>query len=112
MANSNNRAQPIYFQQGGRIFKWIIVWGPLLGGVIHQILMGFFGRSAIYVFVPPTYIYPLVSVAYQWWFLLVVGAATLFILAYWDRPKRVTQHLSVPVYLYLLFLLMLVKPIF
>jgi hypothetical protein len=99
------------WKQPGKIIKTIIVLMPLLGGVVHQILMFFFDRSAIYVFVPPTYIYPLVALSYQWWILLVFGA-TLLILPFRARPRRVTQHLSLPVYLYLLFLLMLVKPIF
>jgi len=47
------------------LLKLILVWAPIVGGVVHQFLMLFLGIDGIYVFVnPPGVVYPLVSVEY------------------------------------------------
>lgn len=96
-----------------RLLKGLLVWGPLLGGLVHQLLMNFLGRPAIYIFVPPGYIYPLVSLSWQWWVLLVMASGLISLLSHTssNRPRHVTNRFVVPFYLYLLFLLLLVKPV-
>jgi hypothetical protein len=72
--------------------------------------MYFFEIESIYVFLdPPGYVYPLVSLEFAWWLVLTMTTAILCLLAYIGRlrPRRMVY----PLYLYLLFLLILVKPV-
>ena len=92
------------------IIKQAILWFPIMVGVIHQFLM-FLGVSRrIYVFVnPPEYIYPFVTLEFQWWIVLLLGSFFAFVVAYLDRVQSVPSRFSVPFYVYLLFLLILVN---
>jgi hypothetical protein len=99
------------------VLRRLLVLGPLVTGVLHQFLMLFFGIRAIYVFVPvnptadpPNYIYPLVALDWQWWILLVFTVAVLSYAAYAARRENLTTRFFVPMYLYLLFLLIFVEP--
>lgn len=94
------------------LFKQILIWGPIIGGLVHQFLMFFFDIDWIYVFVnPPGYITPFVSLEYTWWFVLLVGSSPMAILAYSERIPNVPRRFALPFYLYVLFLLILVKPV-
>jgi hypothetical protein len=94
------------------LLKLILVWAPIVGGVVHQFLMLFLGIDGIYVFVnPPGTIYPIVSLQYTWWIVLILGSSMMCILAYLDRVQSIPNRYVVPFYIYILFLLYLVKPI-
>lgn len=94
------------------LFKQILIWGPIIVGVVHQFLMYFFDIQRIYVFVnPPEYIYPFVSLEYQWWFVLLLFSGVFCILAYSDRFSVIPSRMVYPFYLYILFLLIFVKPV-
>lgn len=91
--------------------KQIAIWIPVSVGIIHQILMPF-GYERIYVIVnPPGYISPLISLEVTWWILLVIFSAGIFIFASTDRADRVPNRIGIPFYVYLIFLLILVKPV-
>jgi amino acid permease len=89
----------------------IAIWIPITVGVIHQILMPF-GFERIYVVIdPPGYVSPLISIEATWWILLVILSAGIFVFASTDRADRVPNRVGIPFYLYLLFLLIVVKPV-
>ena len=93
-----------------QLVRQFIIWVPIVIGLIHQLLMGYFGVDRIYVFLnPPKYIYPFVTLEAGWWFLLTLVTAVLFVLSYLNRvrPRRIVY----PFYAYFVFLLILVKPI-
>ncbi len=93
-------------------FKQIFLWGPIVVGLVHQFLMAFFGIECIYVFVdPPGKVCPFVSLEYQWWLVLLLGTAIVSILAYLERIKSIPRRFALPTYLYILLLLILVKPV-
>jgi hypothetical protein len=92
--------------------KLILLWAPIVGGVVHQFLMFFFNIDGIYVFVnPPGVIYPFVSLEFSWWFVLLIGSTIMGVFAYSNRIGAVPARFVVPFYGYILFLLYLVKPI-
>lgn len=94
------------------LVKQTLIWGPIAAGLAHQFLVFFFGIDRIYVFVdPPEYIEPIISLEYQWWFVLLMTSAFVAILAYSDRLKRMPKRVALPLYIYILFLLILVKPV-
>lgn len=101
---------PAYKSITVQVIRQFIAWIPIVIGLVHQILMALFGIDRIYVFLnPPQYIYPFVTLEAGWWFMLTVGTAVLCVLAYTNRIKP--HRILYPFYLYLLFLLILVKPI-
>ena len=87
--------------------------GPVGAGIIHQLVMYRRGEiSQIYVFVdPPGYVEPFVSVAFEWWIVLLLLSALVAVSAYWERWKTVPRRLAIPFYIYILFLLIFVVPI-
>lgn len=90
----------------------IVIWGPVVVGLVHQFLMYFFEIDSIYVFVdPPGSIRPFVSLGWQWWFVLLLASSTLCIAAYSNRFRSIPNRVAIPTYLYVLFLLILVKPV-
>lgn len=92
--------------------KLILIWAPLVGGVVHQFLMYFFGIDGIFVFVnPPGVVYPFVSLEFSWWFFLLIGSAVMGVSAYSNWVGIVPGRFVVPFYVYILFLLYLVKPV-
>lgn len=94
------------------LIKQMIIWGPIVAGLVHQFLMAFFDIDRIYVFVdPPEYIGPLASVPFQWWLILLIGSAVVAILAYSNRLRRVPKRTAIPFYVYILFLLIVLKPV-
>ena len=94
------------------LVKQTLIWGPIAVGLVHQVLMFFFGIDRIYVFVnPPEYIGPIISLGYEWWLVLLVASAFVAILAYSDRLTRMPKRVALPLYIYILFLLILVKPV-
>jgi hypothetical protein len=94
------------------LVKKSLVALPLAVGVAHQFLMAFFGIDDIYVFVdPPGHISPWASVQFEWWMVLLIGTSTLFVLLLLKRLHRVPRRMIYPVYFYLLFLLIWIKPI-
>lgn len=95
-----------------RFAKQSLIWIPLLIGLGHQFAMYFLGIDHIYVFLdPPEYICPFVSLEYQWWLVLLLISDVLAILIYSDRFQSIPRRVAFPFYLYILFLLILVKPI-
>ena len=94
------------------LVKQIAIWGPIVVGIVHQLLMYFFGIEAIYVFVnPPGSIRPQVSLEYEWWFVLALVTGFVCLAAYSNRSRGIPSRIAIPTYIYLLFLLILVKPV-
>lgn len=97
-----------------------VVWIPILVGLVHQIVMllaWLLGSNnpiwdRIPVFVnPPGHIGPLVTLEYQWWLVLTLTTFTLYFLIDTRRLSNIPRRVAIPFYVYLLFLLILVKPI-
>lgn len=89
-------------------------------GLVHQFLLAFLaernrvdgGIGCIYVFVePPGNVCPWVSLEYQWWIVLLLGSALACITAYSERFQGIPRRIALPIYIYILFLLVLVKPV-
>lgn len=94
------------------LIKMAVIWGPIGVGVIHQILMALGITSRIYVFVkPPEYIDPQASVAYQWWLVLLIISGLIGLLIYLNRLRNLPRRLAIPFYVYVLYLLILVRPL-
>lgn len=94
------------------LVKQTLIWGPIAAGLVHQIFMFLFGIDRIYVFVkPPEYIGPIISLEYQWWLVLFIASGFVAILAYSNRLTRMPKRVALPLYIYILFLLILVKPV-
>lgn len=93
-----------------KLVRQILIWIPIVIGIVHQLLMWLFGVDRIYVFLnPPGYIYPFVTLETGWWFVLTLITSVLTILAFNNRIRP--HRIAYPFYLYLLFLLILVKPV-
>jgi hypothetical protein len=93
-----------------RLLKLVFIWGPILIGVFHQILMAIFKWNRIWVILdPPKYIYPFVTLEVGWWLVLTLLTTIpcLFALANRLRPRRMIY----PFYAYLVYLLIFVKPV-
>lgn len=94
------------------LIKWFLILGPVVGGLAHQLAMKFFGIDEMYVFVnPPGHIEPFVSLEWTWWFVLLAGSSLLAIFVYSERLQNIPRRTASPFYLYVLFLLLLVKPV-
>ncbi len=94
------------------LFKQAMIWGPIVVGLVHQFLMAFFGIDRIYVFVdPPGYIQPWATLEWQWWFVLLLFSSFIALIGYSARFPSVPSRIALPFYLYILFLLIMVKPI-
>ena len=92
--------------------KRIGILMPVVVGVGHQIIMALFNIDRIYVFInPPEYIYPWLSLEFSWWFLLVIVSSGICFMAASERLDRIPTRIALPFYTYLLFLLILVKPV-
>jgi hypothetical protein len=93
-----------------RLFKQLLILAPIVVGIIHQFLMFFFGINRIYVFLkPPEYISPYVTVEIQWWFILLLVSSIICFLTIANRLRP--YRLIYPFYIYVVFLLIFVKPI-
>jgi len=99
--------------------RHIFIWSPILCGLIHQIAM-VIGRftdnpeqyDKIPVFVnPPGHIGPFVSLEYQWWLVLALGAGIMAFLIGFRRLRTIPTRIIIPFYVYLVFLLIFVKPV-
>ncbi len=94
------------------LIKSFFIWGLIVIGLVHQLFMFLFGISRIYVFVdPPGYLEPGVSLGFSWWFVLLLASSTMSVLASSGRLKTIPKRLALPFYLYILFLLIFVKPV-
>jgi len=94
------------------LIKQVMIWAPVVIGVVHQILMLVFGVENIYVFVdPPGYIEPVVALKWEWFVVLLIISAAICISSYLGSLQNVVGRLAFPLYIYILFLLILVKPI-
>jgi len=92
------------------LVKQLIIWGPIVVGIIHQGLMFAFNIERIYVVLdPPGYIYPFTSLEFGWWIVLTLLSSVLCLLAYFNRIRP--HRLVYPFYAYLIFLLIFVKPV-
>jgi hypothetical protein len=75
-------------------------------------MMLLWGIEGIYVFVnPPEYIYPWVSLEFQWWIVLFFVTGLMFVLLFLNRLTSIPHRVVYPVYIYLAFLLIFVKPV-
>jgi hypothetical protein len=89
--------------------KQVFFWTPIVVGIIFQILMRFFGFTRIYVILnPPEYIYPFVTLEPSWWLLMLLLSILVYFLASTGRLRP--HRLVVPLYLYIVYLLIFVKP--
>ncbi len=87
-----------------------MVWVPIVVGIVHQLLMFAFDVNGIYVGLnPPGTIYPFVTLELTWWLVLTILTATLCLLTYTNRIRP--HRLVTPFYIYLVFLLIWVRPI-
>lgn len=86
---------------------------PIACGLINQLRMLMSGkREGIYIFVdPPGYIYPEMSLEFTWWVVLVLVTAIMMVITYTSNLRAVSRTVY-PLYAYLVFLLVLVKPVF
>ena len=90
--------------------KRFVVWVPLIIGLIHQFRMTILGVDGIYVVLnPPGHIYPFVTLEFNWWIILTMLTAALCIMTYYTRIRP--RRLIIPFYIYLVFLLVWVKPV-
>ena len=97
---------------GPIIFKQAALWLPVVVGVVHQFLMFIDYSDRIYVFVdPPGYVDPFVTLEFQWWFVLLLGASGAAVVAYSRYFPSIPNRIALPFYIYACFLLLLVKPI-
>lgn len=106
-----NTAANLEFKDlGSALIRQALIWAPIVVGVVHQLLMALFDIDHIYVVLdPPGYIHPFASLDTTWWIVLTIGTALLCLLAYINRirPRRIVY----PLYIYLIFLLILIKPV-
>lgn len=92
------------------LLKLIFVWGPIIAGVTHQILMATLKWDRIWVILdPPKYIYPFVTLEVGWWLVLTVLTSIPCLFAYAKRLRP--RRLIYPFYAYLVYLLIFVKPV-
>ena len=98
-----------------KFVKLLLMWIPIVVGVVHQLLMLISRNDEVpldripVILDPPGYIYPFVTLELGWWLALTLIAAVLCILV---RINRLRPHrLFYPFYIYLIFLLIFVKPI-
>lgn len=111
--NKLNRSELTSRDFIGKLLRKLFFWLPLVVGLVHQILMWFFNIDRIYVFLdPPGHISPWVSIEIQWWIVLTFGTAILFFMVATDRlAQSLPDRLVYPLYIYLVYLLILVKPV-
>jgi len=94
-----------------KILKLVFAWVPVIIGFGHQYLMRSEPNHGIYVFLdPPGYIRPQVTLQITWWFMLLMMSGLLTILLATNRIKN-THNRAIYPYIYLLFLLILVRPV-
>ena len=130
MTRTNNAVLGNIFS---RLFKIILIWGPITIGVIHQFLMFFLNEycpeydtpetqkqlfecstrgDGIWVILdPPGYVYPFVTLEYQWWILLLLLSSAITLIIYFNRLPKMHNRSAMPFYIYVVYLLILVKPI-
>lgn len=90
--------------------KKFVFWLPVIIGLIHQFRMTVLGVDGIYVVLnPPGHIYPFVTLEFNWWIILTMLTTALYMMTHYNRirPRRLLGFF----YLYLIFLLVWVKPI-
>ncbi len=101
------------------ISKSIKTWGwyiilsiPVIIGFMWQIAMAFFEVEYLYVFLsPPGHIQPLVSLEPSWWVVVLLFSFIFTILINGEKIASIPKRSAIPIYFYILFLLILVKPI-
>lgn len=93
--------------------KYLVIWGPVVVGILNQIAMSFFGTESIYVFVEPPRdgrLYPFMSLETSWWFIFAFMTLISMIGTYVSQ-QRVINRMIYPLWLFLCFLLISVKPV-
>jgi hypothetical protein len=112
------------------LIRQLLLWIPIIGGLVHQFVMFFgpgllgggegaqaeplidFNFDCMPVFLdPPGYLKPIVTLGYQWWLVLLLLSTVVCILAYAERIRAFPSRLVFPFYIYILFLLIFVKPV-
>jgi hypothetical protein len=92
--------------------KLVVVWTPILVGVVHQMAMALFGFDAIPVFLdPPGEIRPWASLEFEWWVVLTGATFLLYMLISTRVLSTLPRRVALPFYIYLVFLLIIVKPV-
>jgi hypothetical protein len=85
---------------------------PIAVGIVHQLLMFMFDIERIYVLLdPPGYISPWASVQFLWWIMLLVVAGGTALLIYLNQLPSVPHRVVYPLYIYVVFLLIFIKPV-
>ena len=98
-----------------RFVKLLLIWIPIVVGLVHQLLMFITRNNEVpldripVLLDPPGFIYPFVTLELAWWFALTLITSVLCLLAYTNRLRP--YRLVYPYYIYILFLLIFVKPI-
>jgi len=90
----------------------LLVALPLLCGFFNQLLMWWSGQvSGIPVYVnPPGEIRPQISLEGSWWIAMVLGTIFLMVFCYLNKMRSV-QRTIYPLYIFLIFLVIIVKPV-
>lgn len=89
-----------------------LAWSLIGFGLLRQFLMISTGQNCMRIFLdPPGRICPWASVSFLWWFVLTMGAAMMYILKAANRMEGIPTRVVNPFYLYLIFLLIFVKPV-
>ncbi len=90
----------------------VLAWLVIFFGVLRQFLIVITGNNCMPVLLnPPGEICPFASVNAVWWFVLALGTAFLYILTAAGRLEAIPTRVVNPFYLYLIFLLIFVKPV-
>ncbi len=92
----------------------LAIWGPIIIGILNQLSMAFLHTQYIYVFLDPPkdgQLYPFMSLEISWWFVYAFVTILLMIATYVSK-QRVINRMIYPLWLFLCFLLISVKPVF
>jgi len=92
----------------------LAIWGPIVIGIFNQLSMAFLGTESIYVFLEPPKdgrLYPFMSLEVSWWFVFVFITLISMVGTYVSQ-QRVINRMIYPLWLFLCFLLISVKPVF
>jgi hypothetical protein len=94
------------------VFKQLIIWGPIVVGLFHQLLMLLKVNNRLPVFVdPPGYIYPFVTLEWTWWLVLLFLSGVIALLIYAGRLQSLPARMVYPLYIYIIYLLIFIQPI-
>lgn len=104
-ASNIKRQRPFTYRQ-------MLAWGVIGVGIFKQFLYIVMGVECLPVILnPPGHLCPWMSLEFLWWFVLTLGSVTMYALITSKRLQEFPSRVVNPFYLYLVFLLFLVKPV-